>query len=98
MTICANLLRPCYSIVTMRLRAIIIITNADLTLALETFRPETANLDISLRHTHVGEQEPCTKDRLGKNVEDGVGNDLIIDGSNARTIGNAPDATILLVE
>jgi hypothetical protein len=39
----------------------------------------------------VGNKEPGTKDSLGKDVEDGVGDDLSIDASLASTVGNTPD-------
>jgi hypothetical protein len=39
----------------------------------------------------MGDQEPSTKDRLSKDIEDGVGNDLAIDANTASTISEAPD-------
>ena len=41
--------------------------------------PEPAEVDVGLRHVHVGEEEPQTEDGLGKHVENGVSNDLSID-------------------
>jgi hypothetical protein len=40
----------------------------------------------------VGEEEPCTEDGLGKNVEDGVGDDLLVNVHVAATVSNTPDA------
>ena len=44
------------------------------------------------RQTVMGEEQPEAKDGLGKNVEDGIGNDLSIDARDARSISNTPDA------
>ena len=40
----------------------------------------------------MGEEQPEAKDRLGKNVKDGIGNNLSVDGRNAGSISNTPDA------
>ena len=40
----------------------------------------------------MGEEEPETEDWLGKNIKDGVGNDLSIDIDLTGAIGNTPDA------
>ena len=44
------------------------------------------------RQAIVGEEQPEAEDGLGKNVKDGVGNNLSIDARNARSISNTPDA------
>ena len=42
----------------------------------------------------MGEEEPEAKDWFGKNVKDGIGDDLGVDSNNTATIGNTPDANI----
>ena len=44
-----------------------------------------------LRQVVVREQEPEAKDRLGQDIEDGVSDDLAINGNVTGSIGNAPD-------
>ncbi len=39
----------------------------------------------------MGEQKPEAKDRLGKDIENGVGNDFGIESNKTPTIGNTPD-------
>jgi hypothetical protein len=45
----------------------------------------------------VTEKEPETEDGLGKNVKDGIGDDLSIDGGGTGTISEAPDTVDTLV-
>lgn len=40
----------------------------------------------------MGEQEPETKDWLGKDVKDSICNNFNIDADELTTIGNTPDA------
>ena len=54
--------------------------------------PEAAKFDVGLWHADVGKEEPCTKDWLGKDVQDGISNDLLVDVHVARTISDTPDA------
>ena len=75
----------------MRLRTLVILTNTDGTLAADTVGPEATELDLSLGHALVGEEQPSTEDRLGEQVEDGVGNDLLVNSHLAGAIGNTPD-------
>jgi len=74
------------------LSTLVIVTNADSALAGETLAPEATELDLSLRDALVGEQKPCTEDRLGKDIKDGVGDDLLIDTDLAGAVSNTPDA------
>lgn len=53
--------------------------------------PEAANVDVGLGHLGMGEQEPRTEHGLSKHIEDRIGNDLLVDGGNASTVGNTPD-------
>ena len=39
----------------------------------------------------MGDEEPGTKDTLGKDVKDGIGNNLAINTNPARTICKTPD-------
>ena len=47
------------------LRTLVVIADTDVALALESLGPETAQLDVGLRHAHVGEQQPRSEDWLG---------------------------------
>ena len=51
-------------------------------------------LGYLLCHGVMGEEEPETKDGLGKNVEDGVSNNLGVNTNVAGSISDAPDAAI----
>lgn len=53
--------------------------------------PEAAEIDVGLWHAHVGEEEPGSEDRLGKDVQDCVGDDLLVDAHVAGAIGDTPD-------
>ena len=44
----------------------------------------------------MGEQEPETEDGLGKNVEDGIAENLTIDTDVSGSIGNTPDTSDML--
>lgn len=76
--------------------ALIVIANADGTLAAETVGPEATDVDVGLRDAGVSEQQPGTKDRLGEDVENSVGDDLLVDAQIAAAIGNAPDTNTLV--
>jgi hypothetical protein len=80
----------------MHLSTLIILTNTDSTLAADTVGPETTKLNLSLGHALVGEEQPSTEDRLGEQVEDSVGNDLLVNGHLAGAIGNTPNAEMVL--
>jgi hypothetical protein len=80
----------------MHLSTLIILTNTDSTLAADTVGPEATKLNLSLGHALVGEEQPSTEDRLGEQVKDGVGNDLLVDGHLAGAIGNTPNAEKVL--
>merc|ERR1711977_679189 len=85
---------PCSSLQwSMRLSTLVVVTDADLALAAKALRPEAAKVDVALRHALVGEQEPGTEDRLGEDVEDGVGDDLLVrvHGHAAAVVGELPD-------
>lgn len=47
--------------------------------------------DLRRRHAVVGEEEPETKDGLGQDVQNSIGNDLSIDTDHAGTISDTPD-------
>lgn len=80
----------------MRLCTLVILTNTDGTLAADTVGPEATKLNLSLRHALVSEEQPGTEDGLGEKVEDGVGNDLLVDRHLAGAIGNTPNTVLLL--
>lgn len=72
------------------LRALVIVKTKTTT-ALKAISPEAVHLKVGLRHAAVCEQEPGTKDWLGKDVENSIGNDLLVDAENSSTIGDTPD-------
>lgn len=76
----------------------VILTDADSTLAAEAVGPESVKLSIALAHVGVDNEEPGTKDSLGENIEDGVGNDLSVNADLAGTVGNTPDTVAALVQ
>jgi hypothetical protein len=69
----------------------IILTKADGTLASEAVSPEAVELNIALTHLGVSDQQPGTKDTLGQDIQNSVGNDLAIDTNPAGAIGKTPD-------
>jgi hypothetical protein len=78
----------------MRLRTVIL-TDTDSTLAVETVGPEAVELNIALAHVGVDNQEPGTEDTLGKDIKDGVGDDLSVDTDLASTVGNTPHTSMV---
>jgi hypothetical protein len=72
----------------------VILTKADGTLASEAVSPEAVELDVTLAHLGVSDQQPGTKDTLGQDIQDGVGNDLAIDTNPAGAIGKTPDTIV----
>lgn len=75
----------------MRRLGTVVITETESTLTVQAVGPEATKLNLALAKLGVGEQQPGTEDGLGKNVENGVGNDLTIDTNTASTVGEAPD-------
>lgn len=73
------------------LRSLVIITHAKGALLAQTVGPEALNGGTT-GEVVVGHEEPEAKDRLGKNVKHGVGNDFTIDRDVARAISDTPDA------
>ena len=73
------------------LRTLVVITDADGSLAAETVSPETTKVDLSLGNSSVGVQEPGTEDGLGEDVEDGIGDNFLVNIGNASTISDTPD-------
>jgi hypothetical protein len=81
--ICVTYVRSCLSA--------IVLTEADGTLTVETVRPETSELNIALTQLGVGDQQPGTEDTLGKNVQNGISDDLAVNTNLACAIGKTPD-------
>jgi len=73
------------------LSTLVIVTDTDGTLVGESVGPEATEVNVHLGGAGVGEQQPSTEDWLGEDVEDGVGDDLLIDVHLAAAIGNTPD-------
>jgi hypothetical protein len=70
----------------------VVITETESTLTVEAVGPEATEVNIGLTELSVGDDQPGTEDGLGKNIEDGVGDDLAIDTNTAGTVSEAPDA------
>ena len=73
------------------LGTLVVVTNADGALVAKALAPEAADLNVGLGDALVGEEKPGTEDGLGKDVEDSVGNDLLVNVHVAGAIGNTPD-------
>jgi len=67
---------------------LIILTNSQRTLSVQSVNPEAIDRAGILA---VGEQEPEAEDWLGKDVQDGIGNDLSINRPPTGTISDTPD-------
>lgn len=78
------------AVYTYCLRAVVL-TETYRSVPVEAVGPESAKLNIALAQVSVGNQEPGTKDTLGQDVEDGVGNNLAVNANPASTIGKTPD-------
>jgi hypothetical protein len=68
-----------------------IIVQAKTTLRAETVRPETANVEVCLRHTAMGNEQPDTEDWLRKNIEHSISDNFRVDAEDPAAVGNAPD-------
>jgi hypothetical protein len=73
------------------LGTLVVVTNADGALVAETLAPEATDLKVGLGDALVGEEEPGTKDGLGEDVKDSVGDDLLVNGSVAGAVSDTPD-------
>lgn len=67
-------------------------THTQGTLSGSTGSPETVNGGSRLGHLVVSGQQPETEDRLSKDVQNGIGNNLAVDTDDASAIGDTPDA------
>ena len=70
---------------------LVVITNTDGTLAAKAVGPESTKLNVGLWDLGVGNEEPSTKDWLGKDVENSVGDDLLVNVHVAGAVGDTPD-------
>ena len=73
------------------LSTFIVITNADGSLFAKSFGPETSEGWLIGTHAIMGEDKPKSKDRLGEDVKDSVGDDFLVEIGNTTTIGNTPN-------
>lgn len=74
------------------LRALIVVTDADGALASKAMGPIATELHVCLRQLGMAEQEPEAEDWLGKKVQDGIRNNLVIDSGLAGAVCDTPDA------
>ena len=74
------------------LRAIVI--KAESALAANAVRPESTEIQASLRHFCVGEQEPKAEDWFSKDIQNGIGDDLRVNRNLPSTIRDSPNASI----
>lgn len=79
-------------LISLHLSTLVVITDTDAALARETVRPEATKVDVSLWHACVGEKKPCAEDWLGEDVQDSVGDDLLVDVEVAAAVSDTPDA------
>lgn len=76
----------------MRLSTLVVITNADGAFTAQPVGPETAKFYVGLWKICVGQEKPEAEDGLGKDIQDSVGNDFLVQISDPTTIGDTPDA------
>lgn len=76
----------------MHLSTLVVVADTDAALTGEAVGPEATKVDVGLWSALVGEQEPSTEDWLGQDVQNSVGDDLLVDVQVAATIGHTPDA------
>lgn len=76
------------------LSTLVVITDTDAALTRETVGPEATEVDVSLWHAGVGKKKPCTEDWLREDVQNSVGDNLLVDVQVAATISNSPDAML----
>lgn len=76
------------------LSTLVVITDTDAALTRETVGPEATEVDVSLWHAGVGEKKPCTEDWLREDVQNSVGDNLLVDVQVAAAISNSPDAKL----
>jgi hypothetical protein len=69
----------------------VVLTKTDGTLLVETIGPEAIQLNITLTQLSVGNQEPGTKDTLGKDIQHSISDDLAVNTNLAGTVGKTPD-------
>ena len=69
----------------------VIVTEAEGALTVETVRPEATEINIGLAELSVGDDQPSTEDRLSKNIEDGIGDNLAVNTDTAGTVSETPD-------
>jgi hypothetical protein len=62
----------------------------------DTMGPEATEINASLWELGVSEKEPEAENWLRKNIENGVGDNLLVHGKNARSVGYTPDAVVVL--
>ena len=73
------------------LSTLVVVTDTDAALARKSLGPESTDVNVGLWHADVGEEQPGTEDWLGQDVEDSVGDDLLINVHVAATISDTPD-------
>lgn len=74
----------------------IVVTNSDAALATKAIGPESLQRWRGACHAVVSEQEPEAEHWLGKDVEDGIADDLSIKTNKSATVSNTPDAVTKL--
>lgn len=74
------------------LSTLVVVADTDGALLAKTVGPEAADVDVGLRHAGVGEEQPSTENWLGEDIQNSVGDDLLVNVHVAATVGNTPDA------
>lgn len=70
---------------------VLVVTDADAALIGQTVSPIPTDLNVCLRDAAVADEEPETKDGLGKNVKNSISKNFRVDGRLTGTVGKAPD-------
>lgn len=90
-TVICNVLLESFCSNCHTLSTLVVVTDTDSALVGETVGPEAADVDVDLWGTAVGEEQPSTEDWLSEDVQNGVGDDLLIDVHLAATVGHTPN-------
>lgn len=75
----------------------LLVADANTALGTKAIGPVSAELNIGLRQRPVRHEQPDAENGLCEDIQDGVGDDLGIDRSPARTVGDTPNADDRLV-
>lgn len=83
-----------YRVIDLRSRCLstlVVVADTKGTLGVEAVSPVSTDINVGLGDLCVGEKKPSAEDTLGKDIQNSVGDDLLVNGHLARAIGDTPD-------